>query len=120
MSTISQKDRDRLAKLIRLLGSDADGEVLSAARAIRNVLAAGKHDLHRLADLVSGCPTWGRISDRERAAWLRVLLAEPRLSDAEHAQVQALRHPSVFGPPRDDVRVFNRWVTRLHARGIRP
>ena len=66
MTALSQKSRDRLAKLIRLLGSDADGEVLSAARAIQNALAHEKHDLHALADLIVGPPT-GAVSPTANA-----------------------------------------------------
>jgi hypothetical protein len=42
----------RLAQLIRLLGSDKDGEILSAARAIFRTLASAGLSLHELAALV--------------------------------------------------------------------
>ena len=39
-----------LAKLVRLLSSDKDGEVLAAALAIKRTLAAEGSDIHALAD----------------------------------------------------------------------
>ena len=44
---------ERLAKLIRVLSSDKDGEVVAAARALARVLADSGGDIHHLADLVS-------------------------------------------------------------------
>ena len=41
---------DKLGKLIRLLSSDRDGEVLAAASAIKRTLAAEGSDIHALAD----------------------------------------------------------------------
>jgi hypothetical protein len=41
---------DKLGKFIRLLTSDADGEVVAAARAITRTLATAKLDIHVLAD----------------------------------------------------------------------
>jgi hypothetical protein len=41
---------DKLAKLVLLLSSDEDGEVLAAASAIKRTLAAEGSDIHALAD----------------------------------------------------------------------
>jgi hypothetical protein len=41
---------NKLAKLVRLLSSDKDGEVLAAASAITRTLAAEGSDIHALAD----------------------------------------------------------------------
>ena len=41
-----------MAKLIRLLASDVDGEVLAAVRALGRTLKAGGCDIHDLAGLV--------------------------------------------------------------------
>jgi hypothetical protein len=41
---------NKLAKLVRLLSSDKDGEVLAAASAIKRTLAAEGSDIHALAD----------------------------------------------------------------------
>jgi hypothetical protein len=43
---------DKLGKLIRLLGSDRDGEVVAAAQALQRTLKSAGADLHTLADLV--------------------------------------------------------------------
>jgi hypothetical protein len=42
----------RLSQFIRLLGSDRDGEVVAAARAIQRTLATVGQDFHDLADIV--------------------------------------------------------------------
>jgi hypothetical protein len=41
---------ERLAKLIRMLGSDRDGEVVATVVALKRALAANGLDLHDLAD----------------------------------------------------------------------
>jgi hypothetical protein len=45
-------DADRVAKLLRLLGSDKPGEVVAAAAALKRTLEAAGQDLHDLADIV--------------------------------------------------------------------
>jgi hypothetical protein len=42
--------QDRLGKLLRMLSSDKDGEVLAATAAIKRTLAAEGSDIHALAD----------------------------------------------------------------------
>jgi hypothetical protein len=50
-----QIDADRVAKLVRLLASDKDGEVLAAIAALKRALDIAGMDLHNLADaLVAG------------------------------------------------------------------
>lgn len=46
--------RAKLAKLIRMLASPREGEVLAAARAIQRMLATEGADLHDLADVLTG------------------------------------------------------------------
>jgi hypothetical protein len=46
-----------LANLIRLLGSDTDGEALGAARALKRVLKAHGADFHTLAALIEAPST---------------------------------------------------------------
>jgi hypothetical protein len=56
--------RPALAKLIRLLGSDVDGEALGAVRALGRTLRAHGHDFHDLARLVEAPaaePSGGRM-----------------------------------------------------------
>ena len=45
----SKIDTGKIAKLIRLLGSDKPGEVIAAAAALKRMLAASGKDLHDLA-----------------------------------------------------------------------
>jgi hypothetical protein len=54
MSARLQPDTaEKAAKLIRLLGSDRDGEVLGAVHALRRTLDSAGHDLHSLAAIVA-------------------------------------------------------------------
>jgi flagellar hook-length control protein FliK len=57
---------DKLAKLIPLLASDKDGEVLGAVGAIKRVLASNGSDLHRLAEMVTAPSLDSESAD---AAW---------------------------------------------------
>jgi hypothetical protein len=56
----------KLAKLLPLLGSDRDGEVLGAARAVKRTLASAGCDLHDLAASVTRPEPLPRIVDRDR------------------------------------------------------
>ncbi|AMB48437.1 hypothetical protein [Methylobacterium sp. AMS5] len=66
---------DRLTKFLLMLGSDADGEVVNAARALVRTLEAEKLDLHDLAGALALVP--GRAApasmtpDDPTAAWAR-------------------------------------------------
>jgi hypothetical protein len=69
----------KLSKLIRLLASDKDGEVLGTVAAIRRTLERAGLDLHDLAKILGradasplmGEPIcWRDIPHSERAAWL--------------------------------------------------
>lgn len=60
------RDPSKLAKLVRLLGSDKPGEVVAAAAALRRGLEAAGLDFHDLADAVEAGlrpaeprPPWG-------------------------------------------------------------
>jgi hypothetical protein len=56
MAAINTDTRSSIGKLLRLLGSDRDGEVLGAVRALRRVLTSNKLDLHDLAHIVEAPP----------------------------------------------------------------
>ena len=45
---------DKLGKLLRLLGSNQDGEVIATARSIVRVLKGAGLDLHVLVDSIDG------------------------------------------------------------------
>jgi hypothetical protein len=57
-------DRQKVAKLLRLLGSDVDGEVVAAARALVRTLKNAGSCLHELADTLEG---GGKISQADMA-----------------------------------------------------
>jgi|GEM_PF-3679405 len=50
--TSAEVDVTKIAKLLRLLSSDKDGEVLATVSALKRALKAGGRDLHDLADIV--------------------------------------------------------------------
>jgi hypothetical protein len=55
MSTLDASDyRERLMKLVRMLSSPNDGEVLNAARALERTLKANGHSFHSLAGAIAG------------------------------------------------------------------
>jgi hypothetical protein len=64
----------RIGQLIRLLGSDQDGEVVAAARALGRTLASVNEDFHTLADAIerSGPAAHHECDDhRAMAKWIR-------------------------------------------------
>jgi len=83
-----------IGKLIPLLASDHDGEVLAAARAIGRLLASKGRDWHDLAAAISGgCqkssrslhPSWAGMSRQQRLDILYRLLSSKALSGWERA-----------------------------------
>ena len=56
---------ERLAKLLRLLASDRDGEVVAAVTALKKTLEGAGLDHHDLADMVTGKRGWGITPARE-------------------------------------------------------
>jgi hypothetical protein len=82
----------RIGQLIRLLGSDQDGEVVAAARALGRTLASVNEDFHTLADTIeraierSAPAAHHEYADhRAMARWL--LNSGARLSPKEFAFV---------------------------------
>jgi len=53
---LSSESKTRIAQLIRLLGSDQDGEVLATVHAIKRILQSEKADLHDIAKLIEAKP----------------------------------------------------------------
>src|ERR1700733_12667144 len=52
--TVDRKlDTDKFAKLVRLLGSHKDGEILAAVAALKRALGVAEMDLHDLANVVT-------------------------------------------------------------------
>jgi hypothetical protein len=52
---------EKLEKLVRLLSSDKEGEVVAAAHAIKRALANAGSDIHELAERIKG----GKLSESE-------------------------------------------------------
>jgi hypothetical protein len=78
MAAIDTATRSGLAKLLRMLGTDRDGELVATVYTLRRVLSSSKLDLHDLAGIVeapsvvppsgsgradSGAPRWRRWND---------------------------------------------------------
>ena len=59
--SIERGAEERLAKLLKMLSSNHDGEVLAAARAIQRTLYDAGADIHELAERIKG----GRLSEAE-------------------------------------------------------
>lgn len=55
----------KLGKLLRLLTSDRDGEIIAAARAIRRTLESEKLDIHALAETVETTAGPKKFSEAE-------------------------------------------------------
>jgi hypothetical protein len=59
----------RIGQLIRMLGSDQDGEVVAAARALGRTLAGAGEDFHSLADAVESSAIETRPLQRRPENW---------------------------------------------------
>jgi hypothetical protein len=59
----------KIGRLIRLLGSDSDGECLAAARALGRTLAGAGEDFHSLADAVESSAIETRPLQRRPEHW---------------------------------------------------
>jgi hypothetical protein len=78
----------RIGQLIRLLGSDQDGEVVAAARALGRTLASVGEDFHTLADTIErSAPAAHHGCDDHRAMARWLLNSGARLSPKEFAFV---------------------------------
>ena len=77
----------RIAQLIRLLGSDRDGEVVNAVRALERALRQHDRDFHWLAELADLCGiSQGHLARtfKESTGWqIHKYIAEERLKAAK-------------------------------------
>jgi hypothetical protein len=81
----------RLGQLIRMLGSDRDGEVLSAARALGRTLRSINADFHDLAAAIereAPSANHGPSDHRTMAHW--ILRSGARLSETERGFVHQM------------------------------
>lgn len=89
----------RLGKAVALLGSPADGEVISAARAIGRILEAAGMDWHALAALVANeaarqaAPrfTFATSAPRTARKLMAHLARQPSVTAADRARLEHLR-----------------------------
>jgi hypothetical protein len=128
----------KLEKLIPLLASDHDGEVVAAARAIGSALASEGFDLHDLAgslvpylakrETVSATitppPAFDGLSLFERRAWLDALRKVDWLTPFERDCVEYVRAVVTTGMMRDihwrKKRTIDALLARAMAMGVRP
>ena len=95
---------ERLAKFVRLLSSDQDGEVVAAAGAIRRVLVAANLDIHDLARVI------------ERSS-----LGDEQTSKPDPASANPYWHgrPSYEDHTRDPYWRAHEWARRRRADGFK-
>ncbi len=128
----------RLEKLIPLLASNHDGEVIATARAIGSALAAEGFDLHDLAgslvpyiakrETVSATiappPAFDGLSLFEKRAWLEALFRVDWLTAFERDRVGDVRALSKTGMDFSihwrKKRTIDALLARAMAMGVRP
>jgi hypothetical protein len=99
---------DRIGKLIRLLSSPLDGEVVGAARALGRVLADQQADFHTLADCVER--NWrGPISTKPDP----IFWNPPRRPEWQIRAERLLAHSEILFPEYPDEFDFLMNVSRM-------
>jgi hypothetical protein len=105
-------DRARLVKLLGMLGSTHDGEVLNAARHIDAMVRAGGREWDKLLQPDSAAAGPKRSSDRSDLRKLDELLAAPQVSDILKLRLEALRDQLKAGRIADQDRHLLRMLHR--------
>ena len=105
-------DRERLIKLLGMLGSAHDGEVLNAARHIDAMVRAGGRDWDRLLSPTPAAPAPRRSSDRADLRKLDELLAASQVSDILKLRLGAMREALKAGRIGDQDRHLLRMLHR--------
>jgi len=100
-------DRERLVKLLGMLGSDHDGEVLNAARHIEAMVRTSGSDWDKLLS-----PAPKRSSDRTDLKKLDELLAATQVSDILKLRLAAMREAVRTGRLGDQDRHLLRMLHR--------
>jgi hypothetical protein len=128
----------KLLKLLPLLASDKDGEIIAAARAIVRALASEKFDIHDLASSMmvvanaeqapahgafSVRPIFDELSHFERVAWLNALAGCDWLTPLEQETVEDVRNHVKYGiaykPHWRRKRRIDELLARASAIGVR-
>jgi len=105
-------DRARLVKLLGMLGSAHDGEVLNAARHIDAMLRASGGDWDRLLSPAPAAARPKRASDGADLSKLDELLAAPQVSDVLKIRLAAMREAVKTGRLADQDRHLLRMLHR--------
>jgi hypothetical protein len=98
----------RIGKLIRLLGSDYDGEMMSAVQALKRFCATENVSLNDIALLVEGCN--GKIEERRYSeSDAEMIFAKGMERGRTEQQDTKLEFFDIDGQPRwYDITLFNR------------
>ncbi len=90
----------KIRKLILLLGSSHDGEVVAAARALVRHLVAGGRDLHDLAAAVTASPSFIPDAHDWRSLALACLARQSKLRSRDRSFLQCILKQSSIPPPQ--------------------
>ena len=106
---------DKLAKLLRLLCSDKDGEVLAAASAIKRTLATEGSDIHALADALCRLQPQHRPRHEDDNDWHSIACEcqAHGLSRREQNFVADMVAWTAFREPTQKQRA---WLLSIHTR----
>jgi hypothetical protein len=105
-------DRDRLVKLLGMLGSAHDGEVLNAARHIDALVRASGRDWDKLLSPAPAAAAPKRSSDRADLQKLDELLAATQVSEILKLRLAAMRDAVKAGRLGDQDRHLLRMLHR--------
>jgi len=94
----------KLAKFIRLLASDKDGEVVAAARSVDRVLKSIGADFHDLADRVER--PGGEISDKDMEKIYQAGVQEGQRMEKQARAVARNNGSSANFPSAQDMAIF--------------
>jgi hypothetical protein len=111
-TTIDIATRASIAKLLRMLGTDRDGELVATVYALRRVLANNKLDLHDLARIVVETPSVAPTNGDGRTPHWRQRDDHPVETELPWRDMVAacVRHLSRFtGKERDFIRHMDDW-----------
>jgi hypothetical protein len=106
----------RLAKLVALLSSDKDGEVLGAVEAMKRLLGTVDADFHDLARVVEGDDH--RDTARRDDDWVdlihRLLANAGSLSDRDYEFLRSMRRHVALG--REPTLRQRNWILDIEAK----
>jgi hypothetical protein len=109
---VERFDRERLVKLLGMLGSAHDGEVLNAARHIEAMVRAGGRDWDKLLAPAPAAAGPKRSPDRADLRKLDELLAASQVSDILKIRLGAMRDALKAGRLADQDRHLLRMLHR--------